>query len=336
MTAPHILDDASRAERLLDLVAPKLQQVDEEIRRNFRSEIRTIHEVGEHILAGGGKRLRPALLLIASQMLGYEGSRDVLYGAVVEFIHTATLIHDDVIDEADLRRGRDSINHKWGNNLTVLAGDYLFINSMDMALKDGNGSIEILRLLSSVTIKMIEGEILGLETNGRADLTVDDYFGIVHRKTAALFAACCRIPGYLTEVSATHSEALHEYGYNLGICFQLIDDILDFTSSEEVLGKPVLSDVREGKVTLPLILAMPRATEGERALITHVAGSHSFEGIEPADILAIVERYDALNEARSIARGYADRARGALALFPESPARQALEMALDFVMERDR
>jgi octaprenyl-diphosphate synthase len=337
VTAPHILNDqASRTERLLELIAPKLALVDEEIRRNFRSEIRTIHEVGEHILAGGGKRLRPALLLIAAKMLGYEGSRDVLYGAVVEFIHTATLVHDDVIDEADLRRGRASINHRWGNNLTVLVGDYLFINSMDMALKDGNGSIEILRLLSSVTIKMIEGEILGLETNGRADLTVDEYFGIVHRKTAALFGACCRIPGYLAEVPETTAAALHEYGYNLGICFQLIDDILDFTSSTEVLGKPVLSDVKEGKVTLPLILAMPHATDRERALITHVALSRSFDGVEPAEILEIVQRYNALDEARAMARGYADRARTALAMFPASSARDALEMALDFVMDRDR
>jgi octaprenyl-diphosphate synthase len=337
VTAPHILNDqATRTERLIELVAPKLLLVDEEIRRNFQSPIRTIHDVGEHILAGGGKRLRPALLLIASKMLGYEGNRDVLYGAVVEFIHTATLVHDDIIDEAALRRGRDSINHRWGNNLTVLVGDYLFINSMDMALKDGNGSIPILRLLSTVTIKMIEGEILGLEHNGRADLTVDDYFNIVNRKTAALFGACCRIPGHLADVNETTAAALLDYGHNLGVCFQLIDDILDFTSTTEVLGKPALSDLKEGKVTLPLILAMPRATERERELITRVAAEKSFDGIDPAEILAIVHRYDGVTEARAIARDYAARARAALATFPASTAREALEFALDFVMERDR
>jgi octaprenyl-diphosphate synthase len=337
VTAPHILNDqASRTERLIELIAPKLQQVDDEIRRNFQSPIRTIHDVGEHILAGGGKRLRPALLLIAAKMLGYEGHRDVLYGAVVEFIHTATLVHDDIIDEAALRRGRDSINHRWGNNLTVLVGDYLFINSMDMALKDGNGSIEILRLLSTVTIKMIEGEILGLEHNGRADLTVEDYFNIVDRKTAALFGACCRIPGHLAEVNDATAAALLEYGQNLGVCFQLIDDILDFTSTTEVLGKPALSDLKEGKVTLPLILAMPRATERERQLIAKVAAENSFDDVDPAEILEIVHRYDGVNEARAIARDYAARARTALATFPASAARDTLEFALDFVMDRDR
>src|SRR5687767_15876293 len=158
---------AAYAERLLDLVAPKLELVEEELQRHFRSKITTIADVGEHILAGGGKRLRPALLLLVSQLLRYDGYRDVIYGAVFEFIHTATLVHDDIIDEADVRRGRTSINYRWGNNLTVLVGDYLYTHSMNMALAEGN--LDILRLLSNVTIRMIEGEILGLEQNGRAD-----------------------------------------------------------------------------------------------------------------------------------------------------------------------
>jgi octaprenyl-diphosphate synthase len=335
VTAPPTTSTtASRSERLLELIAPKLQDVEEELRRNFQSNIRTIHDVGEHILAGGGKRLRPALLLLVSKMLRYDGYRDVVYGAVIEFIHTATLVHDDIIDEAALRRGRTSINYRWGNHLTVLVGDYLYTHSMNLALAEGN--LDVLRLLSNVTIRMIEGEILGLETNGRADLTIDDYFEIVGRKTASLFGACCRIPGYLVELPDTSSKALFDYGFNLGVCFQLIDDLLDFTSSEEILGKPALSDLKEGKVTLPLLLALPRATPAERDAITRVATSKSFDGMNPQQILDIVNKYETLDETRAIARDYANRARTALEPFADSPAKEALELALDFVLERDR
>jgi octaprenyl-diphosphate synthase len=327
-------EQTSRAERLIDLIAPKLQMVEEELRRNFESKIRTISDVGEHILGGGGKRLRPALLLLVSKMLRYDGYRDVVYAAVVEFIHTATLVHDDIIDEAEVRRGRTSINYRWGNNLTVLVGDYLYTHSMNLALAEGN--LEILRLLSNVTIRMIEGEILGLEQNGRSDLTIDDYFEIVGRKTAALFGACCRIPAYLVDLPEGSAASLFNYGFNLGVCFQLIDDLLDFTSSTEVLGKPALSDLKEGKATLPLLLALPRATEKERATIARVASTKSFDDVDPAEMIELVTRYDALDETRAIARDYANRARAALEPFPDSASKEALDVALDFVLERDR
>jgi octaprenyl-diphosphate synthase len=327
-------EQLSRAERLVDLIAPKLQLVEDELRRNFHSEIRTISDVGDHILGGGGKRLRPALLLLISKMLGYDGSRDITYGAVIEFIHTATLVHDDIIDEAEIRRGRTSINYRWGNNLTVLVGDYLYTHSMNIALGDGN--LDILRLLSNVTIRMIEGEILGLEQNGRADLSIDEYFEIVGRKTAALFGACCRIPAYLVELPESSAQSLFDYGFNLGVCFQLIDDLLDFTSSTEVLGKPALSDLKEGKVTLPLILAMPRATAAERATIARIAAHKSFDDAIPTEMIELVKKYDTLDETRAIARDYASRARTALEPFADSPAKEALDLALDFVLDRDR
>ncbi|HUP48858.1 MAG TPA: polyprenyl synthetase family protein [Thermoanaerobaculia bacterium] len=335
MTAPNTVhDQIARAERVVELIAPKLQLVEEELQRNFQSPIKTIADVGDHILAGGGKRLRPALLLLVSEMLRYEGYRDVTYGAVVEFIHTATLVHDDIIDEAELRRGRTSVNYGWGNELTVLVGDYIFMHSMKMALAEGN--LEILRLLSNVTIRMIEGEILALEHNGRADLSIDDYFEIVRRKTAALFGACCRIPGYLVDLPDETAGSLFNYGLNLGICFQVIDDLLDFTSSTEILGKPALSDLKEGKLTLPLILTMPRATARERETIARVAGAKAFDSVEPAEVIEIVRTHGAVEETRQIARDYAQRARAALEPFPLSPAREALAMALDFVLERDR
>jgi octaprenyl-diphosphate synthase len=334
VTSPQLNEQVSRADRIIDLIAPKLQLVEEELRRNFQSQIQTLHDVGEHILGGGGKRLRPALLLLVSKMLRYEGHRDVVYGAVIEFIHTATLVHDDIIDEAAIRRGRTSINYRWGNNLTVLVGDYLYTHSMNLALAEGN--LDVLRLLSNVTIRMIEGEILALEQNGRADLTIDDYFEIVGRKTAALFGACCRIPAYLVDLTENSATALFNYGFNLGVCFQLIDDLLDFTSSTEVLGKPALSDLKEGKVTLPLLLTMPRATDAERKIIARVASRKSFDDADPAEMIELVSKYDALDETRAIARDYASRARAALEPFPDSPAREALDLALDFVLDRDR
>ena len=334
MSSHPTYEQVSRSERLIDLIAPKLQLVEEELRRNFQSNIKTIHDVGEHILGGGGKRLRPALLLLVSKMLRYDGYRDVVYAAVVEFIHTATLVHDDIIDEAAIRRGRTSINYGWGNNLTVLVGDYLYTHSMNLALAEGN--LDILRLLSNVTIRMIEGEIIGLEQNGHADLTTEDYFEIVGRKTAALFGACCRIPAYLTELPESSAASLFNYGFNLGVCFQLIDDLLDFTSSTEVLGKPALSDLKEGKLTLPLLLAMPRATQKERDQIARVAETKSFDDVDPNAMIELVRRYDTLDQTRAIARDYAARARAALEPFPDSAAKEALDTALDFVLERDR
>jgi len=335
VTVPRTLNgQTAYLERTLELLGPKLELVEEELRSNFRSNIRTIGEVGEHILGGGGKRMRPALLLLVAKMLKYEGRSDVSYGAVVEFIHTATLIHDDIIDEADVRRGRASVNYGWGNDLTVLVGDYVFMHSMSQALKEGN--LEILRLLSDATLEMIEGEILGTEQNGRVDLTVDDYFDVVRRKTAALFGVTCQIPGVLVDLPQSGKDALADYGNNLGICFQLVDDVLDFTSSTEVLGKPALSDLKEGKVTLPLILALPKATARERELITQVATNRSFDGADPAEILAVVQRHGSVERTREIAREYAEKARAALSIFPDSPAKETLDYALDFVLDREK
>lgn len=333
-TLSEFENSSSRPTRFLDLVAPKLQMVEDELRRNFVSPIRTINEVGEHIMDGGGKRLRPLLLLLCADMAGYKGTRDVTYGVVVEFIHTATLIHDDIIDEAAVRRGKTSINYQWGNHLTVLVGDFVYMHAMSIALAEGD--LDILRLLSDITLRMTEGEILALEKNGRTDLTLDDYFEIVVRKTAALFAGTCRIAGHLVDLPEASRKALFDYGHNLGVCFQLIDDLLDFTSSTEVLGKPVVSDLKEGKLTLPLILALLHATDDERRLVERIASDRSLGSASPADVIAIANKHGGIAETRKIAREYAARARAALATFAPSPAREALEFALEFVMSRDR
>ncbi len=318
----------------LDLVAPKLELVEAELRSNFTSDIRTIRDVADHILEGGGKRLRPTLLLLVAQLLGYEGRKDVTFGAVVEFIHTATLVHDDIIDDAAVRRGKTSINYKWGNNHTVLIGDFLYTHAMRMALEMGD--LEIVKLLCAVTVQMTEGEILGLEYKGRTDIGREDYFDLIGRKTAALFGASARVPAMLVGAPEEEQRALFEYGYNLGISFQLVDDMLDFTSSAETLGKPVLADLKDGKLTLPLILVMPHATNVEREKVETVAKERSFASVSQDEILDIVERYEGLEQTREIARAYAHGCREVLGGYREGPARNALEFAVEFVVRRDR
>ena len=320
--------------KVLDLIGSKLDLVEEELRRNFRSRIRTIDEVGTHILDGGGKRIRPILLLLVSSMLDYEGTTDVVYAAVVEFIHTATLVHDDIIDEAEIRRGRSSINHRWGNHLTVLVGDYLYTHAMKMALREK--SLEVVELLCDTTIQMTEGEILGLENKGRVDLTSDEYFDVVGRKTAALFGASCLVPSHLISSSQAEADRLYKYGYDLGICFQLIDDLLDFTSSTEVLGKPTVSDLKEGKMTLPVILALPMMDDAERSVVERIVSGRFDLTEDPSTIVDIVQRYGGVERTRNIAREYADRALGHLEYFPPSAAREGLEYAVHFVLDRDR
>src|SRR3989475_10863566 len=195
--------------------------------------------------------MRPAVLLMASRLSGYQGDRAVLYAAVVEFIHTATLVHDDIIDDSDLRRGRLAVHSRWGNDITVLLGDYLYIKSMALALT--HDSLDLVRVLCDVTLRMIEVELYQLTKDGDADITEEEHFDIIRRKTAYLFGGCAQIGGMLGKVSDEHERALQEYGFNLGMAFQLVDDLLDFTGDAEAVGKPIASDLREGKVTLPLI-----------------------------------------------------------------------------------
>src|SRR6059058_4683489 len=228
-----------------------MERVDREFGRQIESQVDLIPKIGKYIQTSGGKRMRPAVLLMAARLSGYQGDRAILYAAVVEFIHTATLVHDDIIDDAELRRGRLAVHSRWGNDITVLLGDYLYIKSMALALT--HYALEIIRLLCDVTLRMIEGELYQLTKNGDADITEDEHFDIIHRKTAYLFGGCAQIGGMLGGVSAEREQALQEYGFNLGIAFQLVDDLLDFTGDLKAVGKPIGADLREGKMTLPLI-----------------------------------------------------------------------------------
>ena len=321
--------------RAYDLIAEKLAQVEEELLIHFRSPIPTIDRIGGHLAQGGGKRIRPALLLLSARLLGHEESdrKDVRYATVVEFIHTATLVHDDVIDEASLRRGRTSANARWGNNLTVLFGDYLYTKSMGIALDEGD--LTILKVLSDTTLSMIEGEIIGTEKTGSLHITREEALEIIRRKTADLFSAACRLPAHFAPrgdlVAAEH---LAEYGRCLGVAFQLIDDLLDYTSSVEATGKPVLNDLREGKLTMPLLLSLPRASAAERESVARVMREREFGSVSPGEILSIAERHGGLDQTRALARDYAAAARVALGSFPESDARDGLVLATESAIER--
>jgi octaprenyl-diphosphate synthase len=323
-----------RFARAYELIADKLARVEEELLLHFRSPIPTIDRIGTYLASGGGKRIRPALLLLSARLLDYEeGEKDVRYATVVEFIHTATLVHDDIIDEARLRRGRTSANARWGNNLTVLFGDYLYTKSMGIALDEGD--LTILKVLSDTTLSMIEGEIIAIEKTGDVHTTREDALEIIRRKTADLFSAACRLPAHFAPRGDLFAaERLAQYGRCLGVAFQLIDDLLDYTSSEEAVGKPVLNDLREGKLTVPLLLALPSATEAERRAVAAVLSERDFKSVEPGEILRLVQRAEAVAQTRALARDYAGAARVALTSFPDSPAKEGLLLATESVIDR--
>jgi octaprenyl-diphosphate synthase len=318
---------------IVDLVGDDLARVEDLFEEQLHCDVRLIGEIGRYVKDGGGKRIRPALLLLAARMCGGEGSRAVLLATVVEFIHTATLLHDDIIDGAVLRRGRRSANSRWGNDATVLLGDFLYAKSMSMALTQEN--LPILRLLSDVTIRMIEGEILEIERRAQADVTEDQHLDLMRRKTAHLFSACARIGAMLGAKGAASEEALAGYGLDLGVAFQMVDDLLDFTGDEDRLGKPVLSDLRDGKVTLPAVYLMRRGGGEARRLVGHVLEDRGFDRVQPKEIVALARECGALEEARARAEGFARRAQEHLAGFDASPFRDALSRVPDFILARE-
>jgi octaprenyl-diphosphate synthase len=319
---------------IVQLIEEDLLQVEDFFEEQVRSDIPLIAEVGRYIRDGGGKRIRPALVLLSCRLNGYRGERAVLLAAVVEFIHAATLLHDDIIDEAMVRRGRRSVNSRWGNDLTVLLGDFLYTKSMSMALSQDN--LRILRLLSDVTLRMIEGEILEIERCADLEVTAEDHLEIIRRKTASLFSACLRIGAMLAEAGEKKERALSEYGMSLGICFQMVDDLLDLTADEKVLGKPVANDLREGKLTLPVILALQRSGKPALEQVRVVLEDRGFARVPAVEIARLVRESGALLEARRLAERYAEAARRELLLFERSPYREALAALPDFVMTRDR
>jgi octaprenyl-diphosphate synthase len=318
---------------IVALVEDDLARVELLFEEQVKSDVRLLAEIGRYVQQGGGKRVRPALLLLACRLAGYRGDRAILLASVVEFIHTATLLHDDIIDEATVRRGRRSVNSRWGNDVTVLLGDFLYTKSMGMALSQEN--LKILRLLSDTTLRMIEGEILEIERDGSLVVTEEEHVDLIRRKTADLFAACTRIGAMLADAGPEKEQALANYGQNLGICFQMVDDLLDFTAEEKTLGKPVANDLREGKLTLPMIFLLRRAGARAAEKVSAVLEDRGFERVTQDEIVALAREHGALEEARMLAERYAEAARRELLVFERSPYREALEVLPDFILARD-
>ena len=325
---------AATLAQLFEPIRDDLRQVEREFARHVQSQVAVIPAIGNYVKDGGGKRIRPAVLLMAARMAGYTGERAVLYASVVEFIHSATLVHDDIIDEAELRRGRPAAHARWGNHLTVLFGDFLYLKSMALALTQD--TLDVIRLLCDVTLRIVEGEIYQLTKQGVVDLSEEEHFEIVRRKTAHLFAGSARIGGMLGPTSREQQEALWEYGFNIGMAFQLVDDLLDFTGDEVALGKPVGGDLREGKLTLPVIHLLAHDDGYARTLVGAIVRERTATVDQWRQLRALLTQTRSIDYAYNTALDFVERAKRALRVFPPSDAREALLFLPDYVVSRDR
>jgi len=314
------------------LVAEEMKGVNETILARMQSPVVLIPQLAGHLIASGGKRLRPMLTLASAKLIGFEGTRHIKLAACVEFIHTATLLHDDVVDESDLRRGVETANTIWGNQASVLVGDFLFSRSFELMVEDG--SLKVLKILSSASSVIAEGEVLQLMTTNDLTTTEDAYLEVISAKTAVLFAAACEIAGVVAEQGTKTEKALAAYGHNLGVAFQLVDDVLDYSAKQATLGKTVGDDFREGKITLPIILAYRRGNAEERAFWDRTLGELDQQDGDLEQAMAYLARHNSIADTIERARHYGQKAKDALAIFPDSDAHDILDNIIEFVIDR--
>jgi octaprenyl-diphosphate synthase len=314
------------------LVGDELRLVNERIVQSMQSPVALIPQLAGHIVAAGGKRLRPLLTLAAAKLAGYRGDRHIGLAACVEFIHTATLLHDDVVDESDLRRGLATANALWGNKASVLVGDFLFSRAFQIMVADG--SLRVLEILSGASAIIAEGEVLQLQTSNDTATSEQAYLDVIRSKTAALFAAACRIGAVVADRPKAEEEALDSYGLNLGIAFQLIDDVLDYAAAQPELGKTVGDDFHDGKITLPVILAFRRGDAQERTFWRRTLEDREQRDGDLAQAMTLLSRHGALRDSVARAAHYGAIARDALGIFADGPEKRAMLEAVDFAIER--
>ncbi len=319
-------------DRVSALVREDLEAVNRVILDNLQSRAPLIPQLANHLIASGGKRLRPMLTLASARLCGYAGTRHVGLAASVEFIHTATLLHDDVVDASDLRRGEASANALWGNESSVLVGDFLFARAFRLMVADG--SLKVLTILSDAASTIAEGEVLQLSTSNDPETSEASYLEVVQAKTAALFAAACEVGAVLADRPQIEEEALRSYGLNLGTAFQLVDDVLDYSAHEKTLGKTIGDDFREGKITLPVVLAFRRGDEEERRFWCRTVEELNQREGDLARAIETMAGRDALTDTIARARHYGSVARDALGIFPDGPEKEALADLVDFCIER--
>ncbi len=314
------------------LAGEKLLRVERVVAEKLKSPYVPLSEMGAYLAESRGKRLRPTLLLLVSNALGYEGDADVVYAAVYEFIHTATLVHDDIVDEALLRRGRPSLSSRWGPEKAVLMGDYVFITAMHVAVTLGWSGVQ--PIVADAALGLIRGELIQSHRKWDLTITPKENLEIIHFKTAGLFAACARTPAFLMDAPKEVHDALWDYGRFMGVAFQLVDDCLDFRSDERTLGKPAGLDLKEGKVTLPLILMMENGTPRDRAFVEALVASRRFEPDILRELVDRVLESGMVDQAEAAAKDYAAEAAGRLDVLPKGPARDILAQLPEYVIRR--
>lgn len=318
----------------LELIGEDLKLVEGQFRKDLESDVPLIRKVGEYVLASGGKRIRPAMLLLSARLCGYRGDQAIPLASVVEFIHTATLLHDDVVDNASLRRGLASANTLWGNEASVLIGDFLFSKSFSLMV--AAGSLDILRVMSKATTVIAEGEVMQLLYTGEVGLTEEQYIEVVRAKTAVLLSAACQSGAILGAVSREQEQALADFGMELGIAFQLMDDILDYTASEEEFGKSIGHDLDEGKLTLPLIYTLRGCSVEEHDAVSRVIGSDEVTSEDFNLVSGLVKRYGGIEYTVEKARACIRNCEMFLSCFPDSDCKRALIELADYVVTRNR
>lgn len=334
-----------KAEEIFGHYAPELKTVETELLAIFDSSTILIPLIGKHIINGGGKRIRPLFLLMSADLCGYEGRDRALFGAIIEAIHTASLLHDDVIDEAETRRGKTAAHRIWGNQVVVLVGDYLYSNSLRLAV--GKKNQKIMEALSEATTRMTEGEILQLHKTGDPSITVEEYYKIISAKTGILISAACRIGAILAGQSEEREKAMADFGLKTGIAFQLADDILDYIAQQNDLGKKLGKDLEEGKITMPLIHLLKVAPAAEKQevikIIEETGGTGDGKDISAEKREANLKRttflfsqYNSVEESFNIARGLAEEAKATLAVFPDSDRKQAILAMTDYTLQRKK
>jgi octaprenyl-diphosphate synthase len=318
---------------VLNLLNDEILRVEEQFRKDLASSVPLIRKVGEYVLASGGKRVRPMMLLLSARLAGYQGESHIGLASVVEFIHTATLLHDDVVDSAVLRRGQDSVNAVWGNEASVLVGDFLFAKSFSIMVREGN--LEILKTLSDATTQMAEGEVLQLISTCDVDLDEERYIEVVRNKTAVLLSAATRCGALLGACPPEQEEALSAYGMDLGIAFQFMDDALDYVADQDAFGKECGHDLLEGKVTLPLIHTLKRCNAEERKKIAGIIEQETLPDEDLKYIVGLIHSYDGIDYTRDRAKLLIESAKGHLASFVDCPAKEAMIRLADYVVSRN-
>lgn len=316
-------------------IREELACVEEILSEKIDTQAELISQVASYVLQGKGKRIRPALLLLSARLCGYRnGFRHIRLASIGESLHVAALIHDDIIDNSHLRRGRPSANSRWGNGLSVLVGDYLYSRSLKYLIDEED--LEVMRAFAEAMMRMVEGEVMEHEMAGRVNISYQDYIKMITHKTASLFSACCQVGALISGASPDQAEALTRFGLSLGVAFQIMDDALDFVAEEGKLGKPVGKDLAEGRITLPLIHILEKGSRSDRALLKRHASGVRWDEQQVAEILSLVEKYQAVDWAKGIAGEYAEKAKGSLSMFPASEPKESLLELADYILVRDR